>query len=611
LNSPLRFAALLLLAAFASVLPGLAGDARAESQAGSTVTANVFVSTTGSDRGSSCKRFAPAQPSPSASSVCLSPAKALSLAQPGDVVQVLSGNYGHLTISRQSGADKPKVVVRGDPTLVSQRQCAAGCAAGNVLVTGLTVCGHGLSIQDIDTNDPGEMADFYVGAASCPGANQVSSTYNLDLVNVHFNFGTLRCHDCSLQRSRIGPLTKICEQSGDFDGDNLHVWPDAGSIPWTVPYNVRLDRNLIYDAVQSSPKCNAQGRDDHSDLVQTLGYNNLIVTGNVFWKCANALWQDGLINGTTIGNAVFRNNFFASTGGCNGGSTQIGNADPGGACANGGYLIENNTWLSASSPGLYCTNTDRNTWRSNYIYEGASQSQTCRSGLWDYNVFSRAGITCGTHAKRCAPSWLWPTAGTGDSAHGSDLHLGRTDNCLRGAAAPVVGSVPAGPRSDIDGDQRPLRATGDAGADQREPAQITVGRSIGRASIGMSLRAVSDFYGPPRSTKTRRLSPAGPSLQVATYRLHGGILWVTSDGDRVVGVGTSSPYYTTAGGVGVASLGPSVGPLVHARWVACRGAYVFTRRGVVTSFAAGSPAKAVRAVSMLQGPFAAAASCTG
>ena len=600
--------AALLLAVFASVLPGLAGDAQAGSRAGSTVTANVFVSTTGSDSGSNCKRFASAQPSRSASSVCLSMARALSLAHPGDAVQLLPGNYGHLTISRQSDADKPKVVVRGDPKLVSQRQCAAGCAVGNVLVTELTVCGHGLSIQDLDTNDPGEMADFYVGAASCPGGNQVSANYNIDLVNVHFNFGTLRCHGCSLQQSRMGPLTKICEQSSDFDGDNLHIWPDTSSNPWTVPYNVTLDHNLIYDAQQSNPKCNAQGRDDHSDMVQTLGYNNLTVSGNIFWKCANAVWQDGLINGTTIGNAVIRNNFFA--GGCSGaGTTQFGNADPGGACANGGYLIENNTWTTASSPGLYCTNTDGNSWRNNYIYEGASQAQTCGSGTWDYNVFSRAGVTCGTHAKRCSPSWLWPSASTADVAHGSDLHLGRSDTCLRGAAAPG-GSAPSGPKSDIDGDQRPLHGAGDAGADQREPAQITVGRSIGRASIGMSMQAVTDFYGAPRSARTRRLAPSGPPVQVATYRLHAGILWVASDGGSVVGVGTSSSYYTTAGGVGVTSLGPSIGPLVHASWVACRGAYVVSRGGVVTSFAAASRSKAVRAVSMLRRLFAVPASCT-
>ena len=305
------------------------------------------------------------------------------------------------------------------------------------------------------------MADFYVGWTSCAGGNQVSANYNIELVNVHFNFGTLRCHDCSLLQSRMGPLTKICEQSSDFDGDNLHIWPDTSSNPWTVPYNVTLDRNLIYAAVQSNPKCNAQGRDDHSDMVQTLGYNNLTVSGNIFWKCANSMWQDGLISGTTIGNAVIRNNFFAGGCGNGGGTTQFGNADPGGACANGGYLIENNTWLVDSSPGLYCTNTAGNSWRNNYILEGASQSQTCGSGTWAYNVFATNGVTCGTNSKKCTPSWANGGAGSGsDYAHGWDLHISGSDTCLRGAGNPA-GYAP----TDIDGESRPQGSV-DVGADE-------------------------------------------------------------------------------------------------------------------------------------------------
>jgi hypothetical protein len=122
-----------------------------------------------------------------------------------------------------------------------------------------------------------------VGASQERGNGDMEEAFKravANLVNVHFNFGTLRCHDCSLQQSRMGPLTRICEQATDFDGDNLHIWPDAASIPWTVPYNVTLDHNLIYDAVQSTFKCGARG--DHSDLVQTLGYKNLTVTNNVF-----------------------------------------------------------------------------------------------------------------------------------------------------------------------------------------------------------------------------------------------------------------------------------------------------------------------------------------
>src|SRR4051812_47472168 len=87
-------------------------------------TANVFVGRGGNDGG--CRRVAPAQPAPA--TPCASVSRALALAQPGDVVQLLPGDYGSMSISRQSGADSPRVIVRGDPAMPAQRSCWQGCA---------------------------------------------------------------------------------------------------------------------------------------------------------------------------------------------------------------------------------------------------------------------------------------------------------------------------------------------------------------------------------------------------------------------------------------------------------------------------------------------------
>src|SRR5581483_6644970 len=129
---------------------GTACDAGAAEYVPPAGSANIFMSTTGSDTGSNCKRFATATSNPTASTVCASMAKAISLAQPGDIIQLEPGSYGNLNITRETGTDSPKVVIRGDPNLVDQQTCVESqatfqsgtptCAHGNVLINGLVIC---------------------------------------------------------------------------------------------------------------------------------------------------------------------------------------------------------------------------------------------------------------------------------------------------------------------------------------------------------------------------------------------------------------------------------------------------------------------------------------
>ena len=111
-----------------------------------------------------------------------------------------------------------------------------------------------------------------------------------------------------------------------------------------------------------------------------------------------------------------------------------------------------------------------------------------------------------------------------------------------------------------------------------------IGRSIGAVSLGMSEADVARFYGRPRKVGTRAFPTSGRKGRTATFALHGGSLWVTYDRGRVVGIGTSSSYYTTTGGAGPGA--PIVSPSRYGlRWRPCPGVYSRTTAAVGTSFA--------------------------
>jgi hypothetical protein len=162
---------------------------------------------------------------------------------------------------------------------------------------------------------------------------------------------------------------------------------------------------------------------------------------------------------------------------------------------------------------------------------------------------------------------------------------------------------------DIDGDRRPVRGAVDLGADQHENAGIVLGSSIGNLRIGELRAAVEAFYGSPVQHSSRRFAKTAPALEVVTYRSWGGKLWAAYDGDKVVGVGTSSGYYVGAGGFGVGATGAAVSATTHARWLVCHSAYVAASRGVTTSLVARSQTRPVLSLSMVQNRYAGPQRC--
>ncbi|HEY8647136.1 MAG TPA: right-handed parallel beta-helix repeat-containing protein, partial [Gaiellaceae bacterium] len=128
---------------------------------------------------------------------------------------------------------------------------------------------------------------------------------------------------------------------------------------------------------------------------------------------------------------------------------------------------------------------------------------------------------------------------------------------------------------DIQGFLRPLRVPPDAGAAQRETAELIVGQSIGAVSLGMHAADVATAYGlkhPETSNGSR----------VAHYRLDGRNVWLRYVDGVVAGIETTSPYYTTLSGLGVGSSASDARAADFSWSVRCQDAYRHIGGGTVT-----------------------------
>ena len=203
------------------------------------------------------------------------------------------------------------------------------------------------------------------------------------------------------------------------------------------------------------------------------------------------------------------------------------------------------------------------TYENVQVYGNVGRISDCNTpGIaYAYNVWSN--LRCGATDRRGSPGFV--------DAGAFDLHLSS------GSPAIGAGDPARVPRRDIEGDSRPTRMRPDAGADQREPASLVLGRSIGRIALGDTEASIVKRYGSPRRNARSRV--AGRRLRKAVYVTRGGTLWAVYDANRlVVEVGTRSRYYGDARGVGVGTARATLGRL---QWDACRRVSRRTVRGAV------------------------------
>ncbi len=331
--------------------------------------------------------------------------------------------------------------------------------------------------------------------------------------------------------------------------------------------HVALDGNTFHDLIQTAD-------DQHLECIHWYDGSNAVIRNNTFLNCAqqDISFAGHFVTNAGYSNVLIENNIFDAT--C---SDQKPNTQ-GGICGsnpalvfNGcgaharGIVIRFNSFSSGDTPQFIETDTPR-CFDPLRVYGnimlGPASEWWCKVDLakgivYSHNIFTTKN-TCGT------------TNSSGNTTPYVDP--GDYDFSLK-AASRAIGFVPSElghPQTDISGDRRPLRSNSDAGADQRDPALVTLGHSIGMIRMGKPIGRALDFYG-----KARRavVTMGAQKLERVTFRVRGGLLWAFVDGGLVAGIGTTSPYYTTANGLGVNSDAALLRSWSNKAWIGCRKAF--------------------------------------
>ena len=165
-------------------------------------------------------------------------------------------------------------------------------------------------------------------------------------------------------------------------------------------------------------------------------------------------------------------------------------------------------------------------------------------------------------------------------------------------------STDAGPSADMLGQLRPLRFPSDAGALQPDTALIVPGHSIGSAVIGVPSERLAAIYGDPVRTRSVKLGPDRVVAQAQLFKAPGGRLGAFVVDDKVVGLWTTSPFYSSPTGLGCrhAARGREAPAPLRVGAVCRRHAEPNSARSA-TSFLSGAGARTVNQVLLLRRQF--------
>jgi hypothetical protein len=467
------------------------------------------------------------------SAPCATINRAYQVASPGQAVWLDAGDY-------------PAQLIKADSRKTSQSRVVLMAAPGaQVKIAGVSISGSHVELRNLQTS-------WHV----LPGADGVTLR-NIVADGAVFITGA---SNVSVLGGQVFSPVPVASDS------------QIASIQGKVPTNILLDGVSFHDFQDVGP-----GNFHHIECLQVGAAINLTVRNSSFRNCAThdifiRSWGMTATSPSPLSKITLENNFFAKT-------------------TDGFYSVQilDDLWKGSPSTSFDVRNNSALGSILVRVFNGTAQVRGniipamagyfCDSygqkKWFDYNLYG-AGVACGPHDRIGDPRFVDPAS--------LDLRV------HAGSAAVGQGDPLNHPPLDIDGKLRPVRARPDAGASQRENADIAIGKSLGSARFGEGKTEVVQFYGAPRRTSTYR--GVGPRGTVATYSVRGGLLRVLYDvKGTVVGLGTTSSYYSTRAGEGV---GVPWGRLVSTwklHWLGCQKAYR-KNVGTVALYVAGRHGKA-------------------
>jgi len=525
-----------VVAVLALAVPRLVQSARSN--------ATVWVSTSGHD--ASCALGKRARP-------CATFAKACNLAQSGDVVRVENGTYGQ---QRIAGCAKSSPGVR----FKAQTRHHVFVGGSGLEIGSRSVHSTWLTFDGIDADTFAVIGPCESGCSSTGGDYPIgdprrTNHITVDHMDVRAHGGTGeeapayadQVDYFTFEHSEIGP---VC-----CDADGMDIYPTVS--------HVTVDHVDIHDIAATCsnvphkewPNCSSESSspgDNHIDCLQMVGGDTVTIANSEFVNCEAGTFMNGInrqgYRDVTLVNNFFQGHVLDMTGG--------GGVDSKGTYAFSGFVhiyyntIPNGSYFQDWAPGgdyeivgnLF---GDIPPNHGDCTIEGTNGNPDVPFKVARYNMFGGGARTCGSTNFNGDASYV----NEKNRAAGIDLHLTANSPGLD------RGSLTLHPRLDIDGHLRPLRLPPDVGASQREPASIVLGHSIGAVAIGSSKTRTDGFYGGHPQTSQGHAN--GLPLETQSYRRHGGRLDVTYDSaGNVVGISTSSRYYTTAAGLGSGAAAP-------------------------------------------------------
>ena len=581
-------AVLLVAGAAASVVERTTSTSAKASGSSQATTTTFSVSPSGSD----------ANPC-SSSRPCRSFRRAYEVASPGDSVLVANGTYSGQTIP-YTLAKSQKATCRWAATFgdgVTTAKNISGCvtfrpaAGARPVVAGSIVIGVPYVMVDgigtVDTPDASNA--IRIGWSDSQGGS--CGAYNVHDVIVRNSGANL------LFINGVTYTYVIGSDFGPVNAESSYVGgcaPGDGSNFNTT--HLALDGNTFHDLIQT-----ADGQ--HLECIHWYDGSRSVIRKNKFLNCAqfNISLQQLFVKDSSIANLLIENNIFDAAcshqtlntrGGLCGGqlSLAVGCVD---AENSRGIVIRFNSFTERDMPQFF--ENIAGCFKPLRVYGNIMMGppngwwcdvDTAKGVIYSYNIFTSEQVCGATNSSGIASPYV-------DSS--------KYDFSLKPATT-AIGFAPSTvdhPNTDIAGDKRPLRMSSDAGADQREPALIALGRSIGVVKMRKSIAPALEFYGKGRRATVR---VGTKKLERVTFRVRGRSLWALVDDEVVVGVGTTSPYYTTLQGLGVGADAKVVRAWDKSLWMGCRKAYRRSVAGlaVYAGVPGGKNGKTVGSLSMLE-----------